>query len=84
LTTVRGKAPLEAQWNPDVVGNCYSEHITIKSGLWQGKQRVEVHMELSVYAAAELVRGIRKELRRIRDDKTAMLTAALNKAEGPL
>lgn len=40
--------------------------------------------ELDMYCATRLVRDVRKAMRRVRDEKTAILNGCVQEAEGPL
>ena len=60
------------------------QRIRIETGSWKGETRYEATGELSIYCAVQLVRDLRRALRKIRDEETARLAQAVTDAEGSL
>lgn len=75
---------LKMVFSPNVEANTYSRKITIKTGSHSGSTINRMTGELSVYCAVQLVRDLRRALRKIRDEETARLNQAVQNAEGDL
>ena len=71
-------------WSPEVLAVPSTQKIQIKTGSWKGETRYECTGELSVYCATNLIRNLRRALRKIRDDETAKLNNLVTEAEGSL
>lgn len=60
------------------------QKVRVSTGSWMGKTQYACAGDLSVYCAVQLVRELRRALRRIRDEETAKLANAVTDAEGGL
>jgi hypothetical protein len=82
VTTVRGKKPLEAGHVHEVVGESYGQQVVM---LVEGyNPRFTTKVTLSTHQTRQLIRSLRRELRRVRDETVARLNADVEQAEGPL
>jgi hypothetical protein len=88
VTTVRGNASLRLTQGAIVEGNNYTRCVVIRSGGWSGpagrEALFQVHGELSIECARELVKNLRRAMRKIRDESHDRLSRAVTEAEGPL
>lgn len=75
---------LKMVFSPDVDADTWNHKIRVKTGGWSGNTKNQMTGELSVYCAVQLVRDLRRALRKIRDEETARLNQAVQSAEGDL
>jgi hypothetical protein len=71
------------EWTPKVQ-TISGQKIRVETGSWHGETRYEATGELSIHCAVQLVRELRRALRKIRDEETARLEQAVTDAEGGL
>lgn len=71
--------------NPAVEAEVHADRIVVSVNGWMGESVfINARGELSVYCAKHLILNLRKALRRVRDEKTAILNAQVLEAERPL
>ena len=58
--------------------------IIVETGSMRGLQIFECRGELSTWCATQLIRDLRRALRKIRDEEIAKLNLAVTEAEGQL
>lgn len=75
---------LQITFTPNIEAKTYSKTIKVTTGSWSGKTINNMTGELSVFCAVELIRNLRRALRKIRDEETARLNQAVQNAEGDL
>lgn len=75
---------VELIFSPEVEALPSVQKISIKTGSFKGVTRYECAGQLSVYCATNLIRNLRRALRKIRDEETAKLNNAVTEAEGSL
>ena len=71
-------------WSPEIEALTKSQKIRVKTGSYHGSTKFECTGEMSIYCATQMIRDLRRALRKIRDDETAKLNAQVNRAEAPL
>lgn len=75
---------VKLDWCPKIEAIPGIQKIRVATGSFMGTTRFECAGELSIYCAVQLVRDVRRALRKIRDEETAKLATAVTEAEGGL
>ena len=75
---------LKLVFAPTVRTSTAGQSMTIITGCRSGSVRWNVTGELAVWCAVQLIRDLRKGLRRIKDEETKRLADAITQAEGEL
>ena len=75
---------LPMEFTPQVEGSYYGQLITVVTGCHRAGTEYKFKGSLSPECAAELVRNLRRALRKIRDDSANRLNRAVTSAEGDL
>ena len=81
MSTPRARNLLMIFWPHVDTKNC---QIIVETGAFAGNTKYKMRGELSPECAADLIRRLRRALRKIRDDETARLNKAVQDAEGDL
>jgi hypothetical protein len=84
MTTVRGKAPLEARFVRETIGDVWTQKIQVRIEGPTGDRFFKINLTLEMHQARNLVRDLRREMRKVRDETVARMNRHVEEAEGPL